>query len=86
MSDQRLTSLQRYSAFVGEVLDRPMVVRSTVAVWSESPCTGTAEGEVDFNNGLRLRMREELDFLAGPAFVAPSGCTEPTRAAVQFRR
>jgi len=36
-----------------------------VVVWSESPYTGTAEGEVFFSNGVRLRMREELDFDAG---------------------
>lgn len=65
MPDQRLTSLQRYSIFVSEVLDRPTVLRSTVSVWSESPYTGTAEGEVVFRNGLRLRMREELDFAEG---------------------
>ena len=38
---------------------------STVAVWSDSPYTGVAEGEVVFVNGLRLRMREEVDFDAG---------------------
>ncbi len=31
-------------------------------VWSDSPYTGIAEGEVMFTNGLRLRMREEVDF------------------------
>ncbi len=44
---------------------RSTVERSTVAVWSDSPYTGTAEGEVSFSNGYRLRMREELDFEAG---------------------
>jgi hypothetical protein len=33
-----------------------------VAVWSDSPYTGVAEGEVFFSNDIRLRMREELDF------------------------
>jgi len=33
-----------------------------VAVWSDSPYTGVAEGEVFFSNGIRLRLREELDF------------------------
>ena len=41
------------------------VKRSNVVVWSEGPYTGTAEGEVLFSNGIRLRMREELDFDAG---------------------
>ncbi|MGA1864405.1 MAG: DUF6516 family protein [bacterium] len=39
--------------------------RSTLAVWSDSPFTGTAEGEVWFSGGIRLRIREELDFEAG---------------------
>lgn len=34
-------------------------------MWSESPYTGVAEGEVFFAQGFRLRMREELDFDAG---------------------
>jgi len=38
------------------------VQRSTVAVWSVSPYTGIAEGEVFFSCGFRLRLREELDF------------------------
>ena len=33
-----------------------------MAVWSDSPYTGVAEGEVFFSNDIRLRMREELDF------------------------
>lgn len=41
------------------------VERSTVAVWSDSPFTGIAEGEVFFSNGVRLRIHEELDFEAG---------------------
>jgi hypothetical protein len=43
-------------------LSRPSVSRSTVAVWSDSPYTGIAEGEVFLSNGVRLRIREELDF------------------------
>jgi len=65
MTDNPLQSLSNYSQFVAELLDRPTVLRSTVAVWSDSPYTGTAEGEVFFSNGFRLRMREELDFDAG---------------------
>lgn len=60
-----LNSLQDYSAFVAELLSRQNIVSSTVAVWSDSPYTGIAEGEVLFTNGLRLRMREEVDFDAG---------------------
>ncbi len=65
MGEHPLTSLAEYSRFVAELLHRPSVSRSTVAVWSDSPYTGVAEGEVLFNNGIRLRIREELDFDAG---------------------
>ena len=65
MSERLLTSLAEYSQFVAELLNRPSVLRSTVAAWSDSPYTGIAEGEVFFSNGVRLRIREELDFDAG---------------------
>ncbi len=57
-----LSSLDAYSRHLAAELDRPTVVRSTVMVWSDSPYTGVAEGEVTFTGGLRLRVREELDF------------------------
>ena len=62
MSDHRLQSLAAYSRFVAEVLNRPSVRRSTIAIWSTSPYTGVAEGEAYFTRGFRLRLREELDF------------------------
>ena len=65
MIDNPLTSLSDYSRFVAELLSRPNVQTSTVAVWSDSPYTSVAEGEVFFANGLRLRMREEVDLDAG---------------------
>ena len=65
MTDTSLNSLTDYSRFVAELLHRPTVVSSTVTVWSDSPYTGIAEGEVFFSNGIRLRLREELDFDAG---------------------
>ena len=65
MSNNPLKSLADYSQFVAELLNRPVVERSTVVVWSDSPYTGIAEGEVFFSQGIRLRMREELDFDAG---------------------
>ncbi len=52
-------------------MNRASIVRSTVIVWSDSPFTGIAEGEVFFSNGIRLRMREELDFDA--ALIASYG-------------
>jgi hypothetical protein len=60
-----LYSLTEYSDFVVWVLNRASVIRSTLVVWSNSPYTGTAEGEVFFVENVRLRMREELDFDAG---------------------
>jgi len=65
MSARPLKSLAEYSRFVAELFNRPTVKSSTVAIWSDSPYTGIAEGEVFFTNGLRLRMREEVDFDAG---------------------
>jgi hypothetical protein len=65
MGSNPLESLGDYSRLVAQLLDRPTVERSTVVVWSESPYTGVAEGEVRFSNGTWLRMREELDFDAG---------------------
>ncbi|MBM3128483.1 MAG: hypothetical protein FJ009_07565 [Chloroflexi bacterium] len=44
------------------MLDRPDIKHSTVIVWSDSPYTGIAEGDIVFQNGTHLRIREELDF------------------------
>ena len=65
MSVNPLKSLDDYSAFVAGLFSKLNVASSTVSVWSDSPYTGIAEGEVLFANGLRLRMREEVDFDAG---------------------
>jgi hypothetical protein len=64
MSDP-LRSLSQYSRYITESFSQANVKSSTVVVWSDSPYTGVAEGEVVFVNGLRLRMREEVDFDAG---------------------
>ncbi|MGA1867720.1 MAG: DUF6516 family protein [bacterium] len=60
-----MKSLGNYSNFIATVLNRPDIKGSTVSVWSDSPYTGIAEGEITFFNGIRLRIREELDFDAG---------------------
>jgi hypothetical protein len=65
MPDNPLRSLALYSHYVAKLLDRPTVERSTVVVWSASPYTGIAEGDVFFVQSIRLRLREELDFAAG---------------------
>lgn len=65
MAESPLESLADYSYFLAETMSRPSVLRSTIRVWSSSPFTGTAEGEAAFANGIRLRMREELDFADG---------------------
>ncbi len=62
MTDNPLASIEEYSRLVAELLSDPIVERSTVAIWPEGPYTGVAEGEVIFKNGIRLRIREELDF------------------------
>lgn len=65
MNTNPLKSLHDYNYFVAEILNRPTIDHSTVRVWSDSPYTGVAEGEVFFSNNIRLRLREELDFDAG---------------------
>jgi len=65
MTDNPLNSLAGYSRFVTDLLHRPTIKHSTVAVWSDSSYTGVAEGEVFFSNNIRLRIREELDFYTG---------------------
>lgn len=62
MNDKQLNSINDYSSFITELLAHSNVKQSTVVVWSESKYTGVAEGDVIFLNGIRLRMREELDF------------------------
>jgi hypothetical protein len=62
MADNPLESVANYSQFLAELLDRPDVTRSTITVWSVSPYTAVAEGELFFVGGFRLRMREEIDF------------------------
>jgi hypothetical protein len=68
MTANPLKSLSDYSRFVAELLSQPNVRSSTVAVWSDSPYTSVVEGEVFFTNGLRLRVREEVDLDAGLIF------------------
>ncbi|MBI5302027.1 MAG: hypothetical protein HY868_07805 [Chloroflexi bacterium] len=65
MSDNPLKSLAAYSHLIAEQIDRPGVERSTVVVWSSSPYSAIAEGEIFFAQGIRLRLREELDLDAG---------------------
>jgi hypothetical protein len=62
MSDFPLQSTFNYSQFIAKLLERSNIQHHTVIVWSNSPYTGTAEGEVFFTSYVRLRMREELDF------------------------
>lgn len=65
MKPNPLKSLADYSRFLAEILGHPSILRSTVHVWSDSPWSGIAEGEVFGGNGMRLRMREGIDFAAG---------------------
>ena len=63
--DDALLSLGAYSRLIAEIANRRTIERSTIRVWSDSSHTGIAEGEILFSNGLRLRVREGLDFSAG---------------------
>jgi len=65
MSASPLQSSSEYSQHVAGMLNRPTIEKTTLSVWTDSPYTGIAEGEVFFVKGYRLRMREELDFDAG---------------------
>lgn len=65
MTANPLRSLSSYSRYLAKLFDRPGIEMSTVTAWSDSPYTGIAEGEVLFASGLRLRMREEIDFDEG---------------------
>ena len=65
MIDTPLNSLTAYSRFLADLFQRPTIKHSTVAVWSDSPYTGVADGEVFFSSNIRLRIREELDFYTG---------------------
>jgi hypothetical protein len=56
-----LTSLASYTKFLADLISRPEVM-PTITVWSVSPFTGIAEGEIFLTGGFRLRIREELDF------------------------
>jgi len=60
-----LRSLAAYARYVAAIGNRSSVQHSTLAVWSDSPYTGVAEGEIHMAKGFRLRVREELDFEAG---------------------
>lgn len=62
MMQNPLGSLASYSQFLAKLWNRPNVTHSTITVWSASPFTGVAEGELFFVGGFRLRMREEIDF------------------------
>ncbi len=63
--ESALFSLDGYSQCLAEIVSRPSVRYSTLSVWSMSPYTGVAEGEIVFRHGFRLRLREELDFADG---------------------
>jgi len=51
MSENPLTSLRRYSFFITQTVIQLNITHSTISVWSESPFTGVAEGEIFFENG-----------------------------------
>ncbi len=55
-----------YEALIyGLGLTYPAVASSTLRLYSTSPLTARVEGEISFQNGLRLRVLEVLDFKNG---------------------
>jgi hypothetical protein len=83
-----LSSLADYRRFVSEWVNHPQIQHSTVIVWSESPHTGIAEGEIFFRNGLRLRMREDIDFdvfLSHPMVTRSTGVMSASIGTMIFR-
>jgi len=60
-----LKSLEAYSRYVANLIERFGVKRSTVTVWSISKYMGIVEGEMFLDGGYRLRVREEIDFEVG---------------------
>ena len=83
MPDNPLKSLTNYSRYIAELLNRPTVKHSTLAVWSDSPYTGVAEGDVFFTNGLRIHKREELDFIEG--IITSYLVVRPTINGIRYR-
>ncbi len=62
MNASPLSSLNAYSEFVANLLNRTSVQQSGITVWPVSRYTGKAEGRAFFSNGCQLRMLEILDF------------------------
>ncbi len=60
-----MKSLEAYSRYVANLIERFGVKRSTVTVWSISKYMGIVEGEMFLDGGYRLRVREEIDFEVG---------------------
>jgi hypothetical protein len=50
-------SVAAYSQLVAELLNRPNIGRSTVTIWSTSPYTGIAEGEIFFKETIYEQPR-----------------------------
>jgi hypothetical protein len=54
-----------YETLVYSLLDaHPEVLSSTLRLYSASALTAIVEGEIQLNNGLKLRVLEVLDFKA----------------------
>ena len=54
-----------YERLVYGLADHPEVQASTLRLYSTSALTAIVEGELHFNNGLKLRALEVLDFRVG---------------------
>ncbi|MCB9010152.1 MAG: hypothetical protein H6656_22735 [Ardenticatenaceae bacterium] len=57
-----IPSRSEYERLVYGLAEHPEVETSTLRLYSTSALTAIVEGELQFNNGLRLRIMEVLDF------------------------
>lgn len=63
--NKALKSLEAYSRYIANLVERFDIEKSTVTVWSMSKYMGISEGEFFIEGGYRLRIREEIDFAEG---------------------
>jgi len=66
MPETILHPLEAYRDFVYTISDRFLSVRwSTLVLYTISSQIGVVKGDLDFGNGITLRVAEQVDFAAG---------------------
>ncbi|NOX62657.1 MAG: hypothetical protein GXP42_12035 [Chloroflexi bacterium] len=69
-----LRSLSEYESFVYTLAQRyPSIVRSTLTVIRRGATVAVLRGEVEFNKGVRLSVREKLSFVSTPGTIKGYG-------------